>query len=132
MSEPIAIGYAARSQFVPLHTRGKRWGAAVCHRRAGKTVAAIADLIDDSLRCSRPSPRHAYVAPYFAQAKDVAWSYLRRYTAPIPGATANESELRVDLPGGRRIRLYGADNYDRLRGVFWTNTATWTRARGRR
>ena len=28
------------------------------------------------------------------------------------GATVNESELRVDLPNGSRIRLYGADNYD--------------------
>lgn len=65
-----------------------------------------------------PSPRYAYIAPYFAQAKDVAWNYLKQYTAPIPGVQVNESELRVDLPGGRRIRLYGADNAQRLRGIF--------------
>jgi hypothetical protein len=90
----------------------------VAHRRAGKTVALINDLIDASLRCTLPSPRHAYVAPYFAQAKDVAWGYLKRYTANIPGARTHEGELRVDLPGDRRVRLYGADNYERLRGIY--------------
>lgn len=29
-----------------------------------------------------------------------------------------ESELRVDLPNGARIRLYGADNPDSLRGLY--------------
>ena len=68
--------------------------------------------------CQLPNPRFAYVAPYYAQAKDVAWQYLKQYTAPIPNVQAHESELRVDLPGGRRIRLYGAENYDRMRGVY--------------
>jgi len=36
----------------------------------------------------------------------------------VPGATFNETELRVDLPNGSRIRLYGADNPDRLRGIY--------------
>lgn len=81
-------------------------------------MAAVNDLIDAALRCDKPEPRFAYMAPWFAQAKDVAWNYLKRYTAPIPGTKANESELRVDLPNGGRIRLYGADNYDRLRGIY--------------
>jgi phage terminase large subunit len=114
----ISLGYEARSQFVNLHMRRQRWAVAVCHRRAGKTVACIADLVDAALRCEKENPRFAYVAPYFSQAKDVAWVYLKHYTVPIPGAQQNESELRVDLPGGRRIRLYGADNYERLRGLY--------------
>jgi phage terminase large subunit len=85
---------------------------------AGKTVACVADLIDAALRCEKPSPRFAYVAPLFVQAKDVAWTYLKRMTRDIPGVAFNEAELRVDLPGDRRIRLYGADNYDRLRGIY--------------
>lgn len=114
----VQLDYQCRDAFVPLHTRKQRFGVAVAHRRAGKTVASIMDVIDAALRCNKPEPRFAYVAPYYAQAKDVAWSYLKRYTAPIPGVTANESELRVDLPNGARIRLYGADNYDRLRGIY--------------
>jgi hypothetical protein len=76
------------------------------------------DLIDAALRCKKPNPRFAYIAPYYAQAKDVVWAYVKQYTADIPGATTNEGELRVDLPNGARLRLYGADNYDRLRGIY--------------
>jgi hypothetical protein len=98
--------------------RKERWACLVAHRRAGKTVACVADLIDAALRCQKPDPRFAYVAPFYVQAKDVAWGYLKRFTAPIDGVKFNEAELRVDLPNGARIRLYGADNYDRMRGVY--------------
>ncbi len=114
----VETGYVARPQFVPLHMRKQRWGVTVAHRRAGKTVACINDLLDDTLRCAKPDPRFAYIAPLYTQAKDVAWSYVKRYGLTIPGAEAHESELRLDLPGGRRLRLYGADNYDRLRGGY--------------
>lgn len=114
----INLGYQAREQFVPLHTRTQRWACVVSHVRAGKTVSALMDLIDAALRCKLPDPRFAYVAPYYAQAKDVAWMYLKRFTAPIPGATSHEQELRVDFPNGGRVRLYGADNYDRMRGIY--------------
>lgn len=114
----VVIPYDPRPQFLPLHDRKQRWAIAVCHRRAGKTVACINELIKAALMCSRPEPRFAYAAPFYAQAKDVAWAYLKRFTAVIPGTSVNESELRVDLPNGGRIRLYGLDNYDRLRGTY--------------
>ncbi len=81
-------------------------------------MACVADLVDAALRCTKVDPRFAYVAPFYVQAKDVAWGYLKRFTAPIDGVKFNEAELRVDLPNGARIRLYGADNYDRMRGVY--------------
>lgn len=115
----IDLGYRARRQFVPFHARKKRWGCIVAHRRAGKTVACIMDLVDAALRCDKPNARFAYIAPQYNQAKDVAWAYLKQYTAPIPSMGHNETELRVDLPNGSRIRLYGADNYDRLRGLYF-------------
>ena len=107
----------ARRQFGELLTTDKRWSIAVCHRRAGKTVACVQKLIRAALLCKLPDPRFAYVAPLYNQAKDVAWTYLKRLSVPLNG-TANESELRIDLPGGARIRLYGADNPDRLRGLY--------------
>lgn len=113
----VDTGYRPRPQFVPLHRRKKRWGVSVAHVRAGKTVACINDLVDAAIRCPLPNPRFAYIAPYFGQAKDVAWTYLKQYTSAIPGAQPNESDLFVDLPGGRRVRLYGADNYQRLSGI---------------
>jgi phage terminase large subunit len=75
-------------------------------------------LIDAALRCQKPEPRFAYIAPLFGQAKDIAWSYLKAYALTIPGAEAHETELRVDFPNGARVRLYGADNPDRLRGIY--------------
>ena len=116
--QTIDIGYRPREQFIGFHKRRERWASIVAHRRAGKTVACVADLVDAALRCERQEPRFAYLAPYFTQAKDIAWTYLKRFTSTIPGATAHEGELRVDLPGDRRIRLYGADNADRMRGIY--------------
>lgn len=114
----VDLGYRPRDQFVGFHERKGRWACLVAHRRAGKTVACVADLIDAALRCDKPSPRFAYIAPLFVQAKDVAWSYVKKMTRDIPGVEFNEAELRADLPGDRRIRLYGADNYDRMRGLY--------------
>ncbi len=90
----------------------------VCHRRFGKTVLCIAELVDKALRCEKERPRFAYFAPLFRQAKQAAWDYLKLYTAPIPGVRIFESELRVDLPNGARIQLFGSDNPDAVRGIY--------------
>ena len=115
----IDLGYRPRDQFRSFHRRKQRWSCIVAHRRAGKTVACIMDLIDYALRCDKPNPRFGYLAPFYAQAKDVAWSYIKQYVAPIPNVEINESELRVVLPNKATIRLYGADNYNRMRGVYF-------------
>lgn len=119
MLDTIDLGYRARPQFNKFHARKERWACIVAHRRAGKTVACIMDLVDAALRCDKPNGRFAYIAPLYKQAKDVAWTYLKQYTGSIPGVASNESELRIDLPfNGARLRLYGADNYDSLRGLY--------------
>jgi len=109
--------YEVREQFMPLHGRKTRWFIGVAHRRAGKTVADINELVIGATKCRRPNPRFAYVAPQLNQAKDIAWVYLKEYTAFL-NPKINESELWVELPGGARIRIYGADNPDRLRGIY--------------
>jgi phage terminase large subunit len=77
------------------------------------------DLIDKAMRCKKIDGRYAYVAPHWNQAKDVAWLYVKRFTAPIPGVKLNESELYVEFAHNKaRVRLAGADNYDRLRGAY--------------
>ena len=81
----VDLGYTPRRQFVSFHRRTKRWACVVSHVRAGKIVACLMDLVDAALRCKRSEPRFAYVAPYYAQAKDIAWTYRKRFTAPIPG-----------------------------------------------
>lgn len=116
--QTIDTGYRPRKHQRQIHNSLKRFNVLVCHRRFGKTVLCINALIDAALRCKLPNPRYAYIAPLYNQAKDIAWTYLKDYALKIPGAVPNESELRVDLPGGARIRLYGADNPDRLRGIY--------------
>lgn len=119
MTTTVNLHFAARPQFVPYLNRDKRWAAVVAHRRAGKTVGCIMDLIKRAIEHTGREPRFAYVAPTYTQAKDVAWSYLKEYTSAIPGVEKSESELSVTLPHNKaRIRLYGAENYDRLRGLY--------------
>lgn len=120
MAEIIVIPYKPRPQFDPYHNRASRFAKVVAHRRFGKTVGCINDLIRKAVTNTRtqPPPRYAYIAPTYTQAKDVAWNYLKFYSAPIPGIKTSESELWVDYPNGARVRLYGADNYERLRGLY--------------
>jgi hypothetical protein len=89
----------------------------VCHRRAGKTVACINEVVTRALYTQKKNARFAYIAPFYRQAKDVAWQYLKEATAEFAIAT-RESELRVILPNGAWITLYGADNIDALRGIY--------------
>ena len=76
------------------------------------------DLIDAALNCEREGGRYLYIAPTYAQAKDAAWTYVKRFTADIPGVEQRESDLMVLFPNGARVRLYGAENYDRMRGTY--------------
>ena len=66
---------------------------------------------------NKPDSRYAYIAPYYAQAKNIAWDYLLKYAAPAI-VKANQSELWVELVNGAKIRLFGADNPDALRGLY--------------
>ena len=113
------IKYKPRNLVKSFHKRKERYAVIVAHRRFGKTVAAINDLIKDALTIPRKNVRVAYIAPYYRQAKAIAWDYLLEYTKDIEGSVANASELRVDFPNGARIRLFGADNYDAMRGLYF-------------
>jgi len=119
--DAIDLGYVPRARQRELHAAidNHRWTVAVCHRRFGKTVAAINHLIQAALECDKPRPRFALIAPTYKQAKLVAWDYLKLYTRNIPGVEQRESDLTVNMPGDRRVTLYGADHPDHLRGSFW-------------
>ena len=91
----------------------------VAHRRAGKTVACVNELIKAALTFPGTDGRFGYVAPFYSQAKAVAWDYAKRFSAVVPGLQINESELRITYPNGSSIRLFGADNADSLRGLYF-------------
>src|SRR4051812_10677241 len=96
-SREVVIPYRPRDVFLPYHASDSRFTCTVAHRRAGKTVARINKLIKKAVQCTLPDPRYAYIAPYYVQAKDIAWNYLLHYTAPILelGGKINQSELSV-------------------------------------
>jgi hypothetical protein len=118
----VGLLFGIRRAFAPLHQEPWRWAVCVAHRRAGKTVAAVQLLVKRLIAApSRPTapPRFAYVAPTYAMARDIAWPYLVAYVRDIPGVDIRVSELSVTLPhNSGRIRLYGSENYDNLRGGY--------------
>ena len=115
----IDLGYRPREPQKLIHEamRSNRFVVTVAHRRMGKTVSAIMELIDRALNNDLPNPRYGYIAPTYAQAKRIAWDYLTEYTRPL-GAKINIAELRVDFMG-RRISLYGSENSESLRGQYF-------------
>lgn len=120
----ISTGYEPRQLQAFLHRALRRFNVLVMHRRFGKTVFCINHMIDAGLRNEKHNPRYAYIAPLYSQAKKVAWDYLKQYALVIPGATANEAELRVDIPRPDRgdtirFQLFGAENPDSLRGMYF-------------
>lgn len=119
----LSTGYRPRSQQAEIHRQLRRFNVLVCHRRFGKTVLCINELVDQAIHNTRlePAPRYAYIAPFRNQAKDIAWDYLKHYTAcfaGLPNYEVRESDLSITLPNKARIRIYGADNPDALRGNY--------------
>ena len=117
----IEIPYAPRPQQLVLHQDTSRFKICVSHRRWGKSVYAVTELLRKALevKTERGDGRFMYLAPYYRQAKQVAWDYLCYYARDLPGTKINQSELRVDLINGSRIRLAGAgDDPDALRGIY--------------
>ena len=123
----MSTGYAPRPLQRKIHAEMRRFTVLAIHRRFGKTVCAINELIDGALTCPLLKPRVAYIAPYYKQAKAVAWDYAKQFTENIPNAKAYESELRIDIPLGEkdgktntaRLQLFGADHPDSLRGLYF-------------
>ena len=112
----IELPYEPRRAFLAFHNRTQRWACLVAHRRAGKTVAAVNDIIRAAVTYQGPYGLFAYISPFRSQAKGIAWQYFKDFARPIIKAT-NEQELTVTLVNDTQIRLYGADNADAMRGL---------------
>jgi len=117
-TQVVDLGFRPRPWQYKVLASLKRFSVLIVHRRAGKTVAAVAKLVDSALRCQQIRGRYAYIAPELKQAKRVAWDYLKSFASRIPGHRINESEVWVEFPNGARVGLYGADDPDSLRGVY--------------
>ncbi len=115
----LSIDYTPRDAFIEFHQRNTRFTAMCCHRRAGKTVACIGDLITRAVYTQKPKAKYAYVGPFRQQAKEIAWEYLKSMSEEVRKGAPRESDLRITLLNGSTITIYGADNPDSLRGLYF-------------
>lgn len=119
----ITIPYTPRYPEIHYDLESHRFVVMPAHRRFGKTVIAVNHIVKMACLCKKPQGSFAYIAPLRKQAKDVAWEYFKHYSAPLPFRLVNESELCIQLASQcgsySRIHLYGADNPDSLRGMYF-------------
>lgn len=116
--------YTPRGHWVPFHNRSQRWATLLTHRRAGKTVALVNDVIIAARTpIGKPRPQYAYLGPTFTQSKRIAWQYLKEYSEPYWAKPPSESELKINMKGDVTIYCLGADNADSLRGFYLDGAA---------
>ena len=114
----ITIPYKPRPLQKEIHKNLARFNVLVCHRRFGKSVLTVNELIKKCLQCKLPRPRYYYIAPTYSMAKRIAWDYLKYYTSVLPKMEFHETELRADLPNGGRIQLLGCERPQTLKGLY--------------
>ena len=95
-TKKILIPYKPREHQREIHENKKRFNVLVCHRRFGKTVLAVNEMIKTA--AAKPRSLCAFIAPTYRQGKSIAWEYLKFYTKPLMylGGNRNETELRID------------------------------------
>lgn len=117
----VVIPYRPRFPQDEIHKQLEthRFCVLVAHRRLGKTVLSVNHLIKRAITDRKERGMYAYLAPFRNQAEQIAWGYLKHYTSQIPAITINEQKLSILLPNGATIRIFGADNPDALRGLYF-------------
>ena len=92
----------------------------VAHRRAGKTVACVNEIITRAIYSKKKRPRYAYIAPLRTQAEKIAWEYLKEYTRGLEKKKPSETDLTVIMKhNDAEICIFGADNPDAFRGQYF-------------
>lgn len=115
----IDLGYKPRAWQEKFHSTRTHYSVLAVCRRAGKTKAALMDLIASAMEFKLDRGLFAYIAPLRTQAKQIAWAELKATlrSVIIDGlCTVAESELSVTFWNGAVIKLFGADDPDSLRG----------------
>lgn len=117
----VVIPYRPRFPQDEIHKQLEthRFCVLVAHRRLGKTVLSVNHLIKRAITDRKERGMYAYLAPFRNQAEQIAWGYLKHYTSQIPAVSINEQKLSILLPNGATIRIFGADNPDALRGLYF-------------
>jgi len=95
---------------------GRRWGKTELARGL-MVVNALSDTTWGGLDAEKEKEVW-YIAPTFEQGRTNLWSRLKKGLEPLGDAVKTyENTCVVEIVGGRRIRIKGADNPDSLRGI---------------
>lgn len=88
-----------------------------CGRRWGKTTLAILEMVAKAV--FKDDSRVVYIAPTYQQARDIAWSELKKVCLPVQ-TNVNESRLEITIKtkngGSALILLRGWESVESLRG----------------
>lgn len=88
-----------------------------CGRRWGKTTLAILEMVAKAV--FKDDSKVVYIAPTYQQARDIAWSELKKVCAPVQ-INVNESRLEIAIKtkNGKTalILLRGWESVESLRG----------------
>lgn len=89
-------------------------------RKFRKTSLMISWLFENAL--TTPKLTFPYIAPNREQAKSIAWDdHVERIRAELEKKhvphKVNESELSIEFPHGGKVRLFGVENREALRGI---------------
>lgn len=116
-SKTIVIPYAPLVYQRQVHDDPHRFRTLVAGRRVGKTTFAINELEKIALK-RRIKANYWYIAPYYHQAKTIAWQMLLHYVPKeLWAKKPNETSLTLALITGDTISLKGADNPQSLEGT---------------
>lgn len=113
----VVIPYSPLPYQREIHNDTHRFRTVVAGRRVGKTTFAVNELVKLAIQ-RKLKARYWYVAPYYHQAKTIAWEMLLRYVPQeLWAKKPNETELSISLVTGDKLELKGADNPQSLEGT---------------
>lgn len=105
-----------------------RFKVVAAGRQSGKTTLAGSVITIETLATQSwgkvdldTTFETAYIYPTFEAGKKNVWPRLKKIIEPIAHACqVYENTGLIVFPNGRRMRLFGADNPDSLRGFTWS------------
>ena len=115
---PPPADFQLRPLQIAIKADTNRFKVACIHRRFGKTVLAIDWLKDEILNCPLPEPRGYFVFPFAKQGEEIAWDFLRAQCADQEDAVFDKWRLEVTFANGGKIKLLGAERYQKHRGKY--------------
>ena len=101
-----------------------RFKVVAAGRRAGKSYLSAVILVIEALKeknrfgIDLRGKEVWYVAPTYAQARDIMWNVLKDICAPVM-EKFHENTSTIWLKNGRTIKLKGSDRPDTLRASRW-------------